>query len=152
MASGVDYSTFVQLPEPGLTVENGGWRQLCVEGVAAWHALYRDLPRRAAGGRWPDPGQIGRRSRNTSATASPGVRFPGRAYVLPNTGDAALPVETVNTEKLDLTLFRVTDRNLLRAIQDDYFGAPMQAYSEEYFRRRRWARSSGPARPRSRRR
>ncbi|MFN4244499.1 MAG: hypothetical protein ACK4PI_14835, partial [Tepidisphaerales bacterium] len=32
VASGVDYSTFVQITDPGLTVENGGWRQLCVAG------------------------------------------------------------------------------------------------------------------------
>ncbi|MDX5349283.1 MAG: PAN domain-containing protein, partial [Paracoccaceae bacterium] len=33
VASGVDYATFVQLKDPGLTVENGGWRQLCVAGL-----------------------------------------------------------------------------------------------------------------------
>ncbi|OZA16061.1 MAG: PAN domain-containing protein, partial [Rhodobacterales bacterium 17-64-5] len=63
----------------------------------------------------------------------PGVWFPGRGYVLPKTGDAALPVETVNTRALDLTLYRVTDRNLIRSIQDYYFGTPINAYSEEYF-------------------
>ena len=31
--AGVDYSTFVQLPESGLTVEKVGDRQLCVEGL-----------------------------------------------------------------------------------------------------------------------
>ena len=64
---------------------------------------------------------------------APGVKFPGRGYVLPKSGEAALPVETVNTDKLDLVLYRVTDRNLLRSIQDYYFGAPINVYSEEYF-------------------
>jgi len=64
---------------------------------------------------------------------SPGVRFPGRSYVLPKSDSVALPVETVNTEKLDLTLFRVSDRNLLRAIQNDYFSTPIAEYSESYF-------------------
>ncbi len=59
VAAGVDYSSFVQLSDPGLTVENGGWRQLCVGGCAAWRALYRDLPRRAACGGWAGDGQIG---------------------------------------------------------------------------------------------
>lgn len=63
---------------------------------------------------------------------APGVKFPGRGYVLPKAGDPALPVETVNTEKLDLTLYRVTDRNLLRSVQDYYFGAPINVYSR-YF-------------------
>ena len=67
-----------------------------------------------------------------SATAAPGVRFPGRGYVLPRTGDAALPVETVNTEKLDLTLFRVTDRNLLRVDPERLFRRADAGLSEEY--------------------
>ena len=33
VASGLDYAPFVQLPEAGLTVQPGGWRQLCVDGV-----------------------------------------------------------------------------------------------------------------------
>ncbi|MFD1808127.1 PAN/Apple domain-containing protein [Gemmobacter lanyuensis] len=41
--AGLDYAPFVQLPEPGLTVQPGGWRQLCVEG-AAWQTLSADLP------------------------------------------------------------------------------------------------------------
>ncbi|NUB44873.1 alpha-2-macroglobulin family protein [Fertoebacter nigrum] len=130
--AGVDYSSFVQLPEPGLTVEKGGWRQLCVEGLthgARYSLTFREgLP--AADGQTMArsvPLNVYVRDR------SPGVRFPGRAYVLPRSGTAALPVETVNTEKLDLSLFRVSDRNLLRAMQNDYFGTPIADYQEEYF-------------------
>ncbi len=61
---------------------------------------------------------------------NPGVRFPGRAYVLPKTGAAALPVETVNTDALNLTLYRVTDRNLIRAFQNGYLSAPMAEWQE----------------------
>ncbi|EEW27014.1 alpha-2-macroglobulin family protein [Rhodobacter ferrooxidans] len=130
--SGVDYSSFVQLPEPGLTVVAGGWRQLCVEGMAhgaRYTLTFREgLP--AADGQTMAksvPLNVYVRDR------SPGVRFAGRAYVLPKSDNAALPVETVNTEKLDLALFRVSDRNLLRAIQNDYFGQPMQDWAEGYF-------------------
>ncbi|MDP4034481.1 MAG: alpha-2-macroglobulin family protein [Pseudorhodobacter sp.] len=129
LASGVDYANFVQLPEPGLTVTTGGWRQICVEGVShgARYALtFREgLP--AADGQTMAksvPLTVYVRDRN------PGVRFAGRAYVLPKSESAALPVETVNTDKLELTLFRVSDRNLLRAIQNDYFGQPMANYME----------------------
>ncbi|MFN6977938.1 MAG: alpha-2-macroglobulin family protein, partial [Gemmobacter sp.] len=48
-----------------------------------------------------------------------------RGYVLPASGDAAIPVQTVNATTLDLALFRVSDRNLVRAIQEGQFGAPM---------------------------
>jgi uncharacterized protein YfaS (alpha-2-macroglobulin family) len=128
----VDYSTFVQLPEAGMVVENGGYRQLCVSGLEhgkRYTVTFREgLP--AA------DGQVMAKSVEVTQyirDRAPGVKFPGRGYVLPKSGEAALPVETVNTEKLDLTLYRVTDRNLLRSIQDYYFGAPINVYSEEYF-------------------
>ncbi|MBC7676551.1 MAG: alpha-2-macroglobulin family protein [Rhodoferax sp.] len=130
--TGVDYSSFVQLDEPGLTVEAVGTNQICVEGVEhgkRYTFTFREgLP--AADGQTL--------AKSVPLTAyvrdrSPGVRFAGRAYVLPRLGGASIPVETVNTTKLDLTLFQVTDRNLLRAIQEDYFAAPMQQYQEEYF-------------------
>ncbi|NGM44259.1 alpha-2-macroglobulin family protein [Rhodobacter sp. SGA-6-6] len=130
--SGVDYADFVKMPSPGLTVESDGYRQLCVVGVEH-------------GGRYTVTFREGLPSKDGQELAkdidltlyvrdrNPGVSFPGRGYVLPKTAEAALPVQTVNTEKLDLTLFQVTDRNLLRAIQNSYFGWPMQEYSESYF-------------------
>jgi len=132
VSTGVDYATFVQLPEPGMSVAFDGYRQLCVEGVTRGSRVtvtFREgLP--AADGQTM--------VRSVPITAyirdrSPGVRFPGRGYVLPRTGGASVPVETVNTTGLALTLFRVTDRNLLRSLQNGYFGAPMADYQEYYF-------------------
>jgi hypothetical protein len=132
VASGVDYGSFVQLPEPGMTIAFDGYRQLCVEGVtrgARVTVTFREgLP--------AQDGQTIAKSVPITAyirDRNPGVRFAGRGYVLPQTGGAALPVETVNTTKLDLTLFRVTDRNLLRSLQNGYFGTPMADYQEGYF-------------------
>jgi uncharacterized protein YfaS (alpha-2-macroglobulin family) len=130
--AGVDYATFVQLTEPGMVVEPGGWRQLCVGGLEhgkRYSVTFREGLPAADGQTMAASVEITQYVRDRN----PGVRFPGRGYVLPNTADVALPVETVNTDKLDLTLYRVTDRNLLRSIQDYYFGAPMNVYSEEYF-------------------
>ena len=130
--SGVDYATFVQLPQPDLSVTSDGYRQLCVEGVepgARYTLTFREgLP--AADGQTM--------AKSVAITAyvrdrSPGVRFPGRGYVLPATGGASIPVDTVNTTKLDLTLFRVTDRNLLRALQNGYFGQSLAEYEEYDF-------------------
>ncbi|MGL4239055.1 alpha-2-macroglobulin family protein [Tabrizicola sp.] len=132
VASGVDYSTFVQLTEPGMVVESGGWRQLCVTGLEhgkRYTVTFREGLPAADGQTMAKSVEISQYIRDRA----PGVKFPGRGYVLPKAGEAALPVETVNTEKLDLTLYRVTDRNLLRSIQDYYFGAPINVYSEEYF-------------------
>ena len=115
--SGVDYANYVKLPAPDLVVTTDGWQQMCVEGVtfgSRQTIIFREgLP--AADGQTL--------AQDTEITAyvrdrSPGVRFPGRGYMLPRTGDAMLPVETVNTEKLNLSLYKVTDRNLLRAVQN----------------------------------
>ncbi len=130
--SGVDYSIFVQLSQPGIAVELSGSRQLCVTGVepgSRYTVTFREgLPSR-------DGQQLAKDVEVTQyiRDRNPGVSFPGQGYVLPKTADAALPVETVNTDKLDLTLFQVTDRNILRAIQNGYFGWPMLEYSEDYF-------------------
>jgi hypothetical protein len=130
--SGVDYATYVQLPDPGLTVVQGAFRQLCVEGVqhgARYSVTFREgLP--AANGETLQ--------RSVAITQyvrdrRPAARFPGRAYVLPKAGGANIPVQTVNTETLDLALYRVSDRNLLRAIQSDFFAQPIPAWAEESF-------------------
>ena len=129
---GIDYTPFVQLTEPGLTVTPGGWRQLCVEGVqhgARYAVTFREgLP--AANGQTL--------AKSTTITQyirdrKPSARFPGRTYVLPRAGGAFIPVESVNTETLDLRLYAVSDRNILRAIQDNYFSKPMGPWSEDSF-------------------
>jgi uncharacterized protein YfaS (alpha-2-macroglobulin family) len=130
--SGVDYSTYVQMPSAGLTVESDGYRQLCVVGVehgGRYTVTFREGLPAADGQTLAKDIDLTMYVRDRS----PGVSFPGRGYVLPKTADAALPVTTVNTDKLDLTLYQVTDRNLLRAIQNSYFGWPMQEYAESYF-------------------
>ncbi|PSL19107.1 alpha-2-macroglobulin family protein [Shimia abyssi] len=131
--SGVDYAPFVKLPDQRLAVEASD-RQICVGGVehgqryaitfreglpaASGEALIRDIEL-----------TVYVRDRN------PSVAFPGRAYVLPRSSDAGLPIETVNLDGVDLTLQRVSDRNLLRAFQDSYFGKPLSYWQFEDFSR-----------------
>ncbi|MDP4892702.1 alpha-2-macroglobulin [Cypionkella sp.] len=130
--SGVDYTNFVQLSDQSLTVSSDGDQQLCIEGVQFGSrnsfTLRAGLP--AA------DGQTLAKSVEVTAYVrdrKPSVRFAGRGYVLPRGQDQAIPVETVNTENLDLTLFKISDRNMLRALQDSYFGAPMNLYQEQDF-------------------
>ncbi|WP_227874965.1 alpha-2-macroglobulin family protein [Oceanisphaera profunda] len=129
----IDFNKFVQLDGKGLTVEKTGDQMLCVEGVS--HGARHTLTFRA--GIPAADGQTTAKPVTITAYVrdrSPALRFPGRAYVLPKVGEnAALPIEAVNTDKADLTLFRVTDRNILRAIQSEYFGEPMSYWREDSF-------------------
>ena len=129
--AGTDYAPYVRLTDPGLVVQAEG-RQICIDGVRHGEryrvTFRRGLPA-ANGETLLKDVEIAAYVRDRS----PQVRFPGRAYVLPRAADAALPVETVNLDQVALTLRRVSDRNLLRTIQEDYFGRPLNAYDLDNF-------------------
>lgn len=130
--NGLDYTPYVQLPEAGLTVSSDSGRQLCIEGVSHGRryqlTLREGLPA-ADGQKLTKSVQISSYVRDRA----PGVRFAGRAYVLPRAGEPALPVVTVNTEDLDLEIFSVADRNILRSLQNGYLDAPISEYQESSF-------------------
>ena len=69
---------------------------------------------------------------------SPSVNFAGRAYVLPKAADAAIPVQSVNLTEVDLKLRRVSDRNILRSIQERLFGKRLSYYAEREFSGEVW--------------
>jgi hypothetical protein len=126
-----DYAPYVQLPEPGLSVEARG-AQICIGGVKhgqRYAVTFRAGLPAADGEKLIKPVRIALYVRDRA----PSVSFPGRAYVLPRTAVAAVPVDTVNVKRLDLKLRRVSDRNILRAIQNGYFGQPLTNYDLQQF-------------------
>ena len=129
--SGVDYSPYVKRADQRLAVVAEG-NQLCISGLN--HGERYSFTFR--GGL---PAESGEQLIQDIALnlyvrdRSPSLRFPGRAYVMPRTPDAGIPIETVNLEQVDLTLRQVSDRNLLRAIQDSYFGKPLSVWQERTF-------------------
>lgn len=126
-----DYSPYLRTGVTGLAIEAEG-QQLCVSGVVFGESY--DLVVRAG-----LPSASGETlQRDVPLTVyvrdrGPVVRFPGRAYVLPANGPRALPIETVNADQLDLTLLRVSDRNLVSAIRDGSFLAPLRDWEAERF-------------------
>ncbi|MEM9579441.1 MAG: alpha-2-macroglobulin family protein [Pseudomonadota bacterium] len=131
--AGVDYAPFVKIPNQTLSVEADS-RQLCLDGVehgGRYTVTFREgLP--AASGE--------KLAKDITLTLyvgdrEPLVRFPGRAYVLPKTSDAALPLVSVNLNEVDLLLRRVSDRNVLRTIQEDMFGRSLDEYEDGRFAR-----------------
>ena len=131
LAAGVDFTPFVQLPEPGLAVEAED-AQLCVSGVV--HGARYRLVLRA--GLPAASGEVTGTETEIAAYVrdrAPLVRFPGRGYVLPQTPDAGIPVETVNATEIDLVLRRVSDRNLVRALREGWLGRPLDRWAGEAF-------------------
>jgi uncharacterized protein YfaS (alpha-2-macroglobulin family) len=129
--AGVDYANFVKLPETGLSVEASGI-QVCVAGVEhgkRYAVTFREGLPAASGEALAKDITITQYVRDRA----PAVSFAGRAYVLPRAAESGIPVQTVNTGKLDLRLLRVSDRNLIRAMQNDYFGRPLDYWTTEIF-------------------
>lgn len=131
--AGVDYEPYVRLPQPGLVVQ-ADESQLCIDGVehgARYRVTFRSGLPAASGETLYKDVEVTLYVRDRSQQ----VRFPGRTYVLPKTSDAALPIETVNLSTVDLRLRRISNRNLLRAVQDGYFGRPLSQWQDQNFAR-----------------
>ncbi|MEP2717867.1 MG2 domain-containing protein [Pseudophaeobacter sp.] len=129
--SGVSYEDYVKISVPGIVATAEG-SQLCVDGLEHGQRYSMTLRRGLPSGK----GELLQRDVELThyiGDRSPAVRFPGRAYVLAKTDQAALPIETVNLTEVSLRLRRVSDRNLLRSIQDGYFGRPLSQWQEEHF-------------------
>ncbi|MEL7132383.1 MAG: MG2 domain-containing protein, partial [Pseudomonadota bacterium] len=131
LAGGTDFDPFVRTATPGLVVLADG-RDLCIDGVR--HGERYGITFRS--GLPAESGEV--LSDDVSLTLyvrdrSPVVRFPGRGYVLARGAGASIPVETVNVNTVDLTLRRVSDRNLVASLRRDFFGRPLSQWQMQEF-------------------
>ena len=62
---------------------------------------------------------------------APSVRFLGTAYVLPAGGEPTIPVVTVNTNRVNATLYRIGDRQLADAIADGTFLSQLSSWETD---------------------
>ena len=126
-----DFSPFVALEgndKPAITTEE---KQLCVEGLK--HGERYSVTLRAG-----LPSTV-RETLQRSADyniyvrdRSPFVRFTGKAYVLPRTGQRGIPVVSVNTSNVKVQIHRIGDRSLI----DTVLGNDFQRNIDRYDRRR----------------
>ena len=129
--AGVDYDPFVRSEAGGLVVQVSG-SDLCLDGVV--HGERYRLTLRSG-----LPGESGEvLHKDVPLTLyvrdrAPLVRFPGRAYVLPRNAGASIPIETVNLDRVDLVLSRVSDRNLVQSLRGDFFGRPLSGWQQDRF-------------------
>jgi uncharacterized protein YfaS (alpha-2-macroglobulin family) len=115
-----DFSPFVALAgqdKPALSAEE---KQLCVEGLK--HGERYSITLRAG---LPS---VVKETLSKSAEFTiyvrdrkPFVRFTGKAYVLPRTGQRGIPLVSVNTDTVKVRIHRIGDRNLINTVVDSDF-------------------------------
>ncbi len=113
---GIDYGDYVALDDDRLVVSAED-QQLCIEGVQhgrRYTFTLRDGLPAASGEALPQSVDLAQYVRDRT----PSVSFAGNAYVLPAAPNPTVPVQTVNLDTVDLTLYQLVDRNLLRAAQE----------------------------------
>ncbi|MGM4891949.1 alpha-2-macroglobulin family protein [Tardiphaga sp. 839_C3_N1_4] len=130
LAKRVDFAPFLALAgsdKPALTSDE---KQLCVEGLK--HGERYNINLRAG-----LPSTV-KESLPKSAEFNiyvrdrkPFVRFTGRAYVLPRTGQQGVPVVSVNTQAVTVNVFRIGDRNLINTVIGSDFQTALSKYQLE---------------------
>jgi alpha-2-macroglobulin len=127
LAKRTDFTPFVALAgndKPALTSDG---KQLCVDGLK--HGERYNINLRAG-----LPSTV-KESLPKSAEFNiyvrdrkPFVRFTGRAYVLPRTGQRGIPLVSVNTPSVNINVFRIGDRNLINTVIEGDFQRALNRY------------------------
>jgi alpha-2-macroglobulin len=127
LAKRTDFTPFVTLAgtdKPALTTED---HQLCVDGLKHGERyninLRAGLPSAVKEG-LPKSAEFNIYVRDRK----PFVRFTGRAYVLPRTGQQGIPLVSVNTPAVKVNVFRIGDRNLINTVIDNDFQQQVSKY------------------------
>jgi uncharacterized protein YfaS (alpha-2-macroglobulin family) len=127
LAKRTDFSPFLALAgndKPALTSEG---KQLCVDGLKHGERyninLRAGLPSTVKEG-LPKSAEFNVYVRDRK----PFVRFTGRAYVLPRTGQRGIPLVSVNTPSVSINVFRIGDRNLINTVIDGDFQRALSRY------------------------
>src|SRR6195952_4373532 len=127
LAKRVDFAPFLALAgsdKPALTSEG---KQLCVDGLKHGERynvnLRAGLPSTVKE-TLPKSAEFNIYVRDRK----PFVRFTGRAYVLPRTGQRGIPLVSVNTPSVSVQVFRIGDRNLINTVLDSDFQRALSSY------------------------
>ena len=131
LARNADLRPFVGLPDQTFGIETNS-SELCITGMERGSDVTVTM---RAGLPSEDGDTLARDVELTSyiPDRNPSVRFPGRAYVLPASGDLGLTLYSVNADEAKLALYRMSDRNLVRALRDQMFGTPLDGWRANQF-------------------
>ncbi|SFV25723.1 alpha-2-macroglobulin family protein [Hyphomicrobium facile] len=130
-----DVAKFISVggKDPQNLVQEG--KQLCLEGLK--HGERYEVQIRAG-----LPSDIGETLLKTANIAvyvpdrSAFVRFSGKAYVLPSRGQQGIPVTTINTNKIDVEVYRIGDRSLATTLQSGDMQRQLSSYDVDNIRDR----------------
>src|SRR5450756_2295387 len=125
-----DFSPFVAVAGQDKPAISANDKQLCVEGLK--HGERYTVTLRAG-----LPSVV----RETLAKSAeftifvrdrkPFARFSGKAYVLPRSGQRGIPVLSVNTSGVDMSVYRIGDRNLIETVLGYDFQRNLSRYEAE---------------------
>jgi len=136
---GTDFSPFVAVvgqDKPALSATD---KQLCVEGLK--HGERYQITLRAG-----LPSTVHETLTKSAEYVvfvrdrKPFVRFSGKAYVLPKTGQRGIPVLSVNTSAVKLDVYRIGDRNLIDTLVGYDFQNNIGRYDSDAIASRRGAK------------
>lgn len=127
LAKRTDFSPFLALADNDKPAISAEGKQLCIDGLK--HGERYNVNLRAG-----LPSTV-RETLPKSAEFNiyvrdrkPFVRFTGRAYVLPRTGQQGIPVVSVNTQAVAVQVFRIGDRNLINTVLGSDFQRSLSGY------------------------
>ncbi|TWF50121.1 alpha-2-macroglobulin family protein [Neorhizobium alkalisoli] len=128
--AGVDYAPYVVLDGKAPKAMEAKDNQICVEGLTHGQryklSLRRGLPSSV------DEPLLAQVDLDIYVKdRSPMVRFTGDSFVLPSTARRGIPIVSVNTEKADLKLYRVGDRNVASLLANSQFLSQMSGYTAD---------------------
>jgi alpha-2-macroglobulin len=131
----VDFAKFVTLDgkDPQGVVAEG--QQLCIEGLA--HGERYQV--RLRSGLPSDVDEDLQKSIDIAVYVpdrKPFVRFSGKSYVLPSRGQQGIPLVSVNTDKVEVEVYRIGDRNLVGTLDNGDFQRQLSSYEIETVRTR----------------
>ena len=136
---GTDFSPFVAVlgqDRPAISVTE---KQLCVDGLK--HGERYQITLRAG-----LPSTVSETLPKSSEFTifvrdrKPFVRFSGKAYVLPRTGQRGIPVLSVNTKAVTVAVYRIGDRNLIDTVLGYDFQRNLSRYQAEQIAAERGAK------------
>src|SRR3982075_1449534 len=127
VAKRTDFAPFLALAGSGKPVLSSEGKQLCVEGLKHGERYNVNLRAGLPSGvkeSLPKSAEFNIYVRDRK----PFVRFTGKAYVLPRTGQRGIPMVSVNTPAVDVKVFRIGDRNLINTVVGGDFQGTLSRY------------------------